>query len=528
MHKLLLLALAAACVAVYAPAAARDTANCTALHSLPLPQAAVLRVSVVAAGAVSAEGAALPAHCLLQAETTPRTGVDGVRYSIGFELRLPLVWNGRFQFQGGGGVDGVIRPAYGTLRRGVAPALAQGTAVVSSNMGHTGADPRDASFGLDPQARIDWGYNAVDQVTQLAKTVIGSFYGQAPRYSYYVGNSGGGRQGMVAAQRYPQHFDGIVSGAPILEQHLAQVGSMQLLQAFTAIAPQNAAGQPMLAQAYSDADLALISAGVLRRCDALDGAADGLIENYPACRYDVAELQCPGAKDASCLSPAQVTAFNAVMAGPRNSAGTLLYPPQPWDTSIAEPDWRADHLGTASGPVPNARKFSNQSIRLVFMTPPVPDFDYLKFNLDIDPARMLASGAVTASNRTDIAGFKARGGKHIVFVGLGDTLVNPAGVNRWYQQLVAANGGLAATQQHVRFFNVPGMGHSGGGAAMDLFDPVAALYDWVEKGQAPAQLLATSSRFKGRTRPICAWPQIARYTGSGSVDSAESFRCMPP
>ena len=162
------------------------------------------------------------------------------------------------------------------------------------------------------------------------------------------------------------------------------------------------------------------------------------------------------------------------------------------------------------------------------MTPAAPDFDYLKFDLDIHPATMLASAAYTATNATNYEGFKARKGKHLVYVGLGDTLVNPSGVNRWYRELVAANGGLEATKTFARFFNVPGMGHSAGGAALDRFDPVTAIYEWVEKGQAPETLMATGTRFPGRIRPICSYPQIARYVGPGSADIASNFRCTAP
>jgi hypothetical protein len=503
-------------------------ADCTALQRLDLPHTTFKGVERVEANTTQAEGVPLPAHCIVRGEMFPRTGVDGVRYSMGFELRLPLAWNGRFVFQGGGGVDGTIRPAVGSLRKGVTPALAQGAAVVTSDMGHTGVNNADARFGLDPQARIDWGYLALDKVTGLAKDVIARFYGAAPRYAYFIGNSGGGRQGMILAQRLAHHFDGIVSGAPIMEQHLAQLGSMQMLREFSAIAPKDSNGRPILSQSFSDADLKLIAAGVLRRCDALDGAADGLIENHPACQYSVAELQCAGPKEPNCLSPAQVTAFDKVMAGPRNSAGTLLYPGVPWESIIGEPEWRQQNIGSATTAVPNSRKAVNQSIKYLFMTPPAPDFDYLTFNMDTDPARLMASAAFSASNDTGYEAFKRRGGKHLIYVGLGDALVNPAGVNRWYRALVAAHGGVEATQQFARFFNVPGMGHSDGGQSLDVFDPVTPLMDWVEKGVAPDRIMAQGSRFPGRTRGLCAFPKIARYVGSGSFDDAASFRCVNP
>jgi len=297
------------------------------------------------------------------------------------------------------------------------------------------------------------------------------------------------------------------------------------LREFIAIAPKNSRGEPILSQSFSDADLQLIAAGVLRRCDALDGASDGLIENYPACNYSVAELQCPGDKDVTCLTPQQVRAFDSVMAGPRNSAGVLLYPATPWESIIGEPEWRLNNIGTSNTAVANSRKANNQSIKYLFMTPPAPNFDYFKFNMDIDPSSMTASASFSAANSTNYQGFKERKGKHLIYVGMGDSLVNPAGVNRWYRELVAANGGIEATQQFARFFNVPGMGHTNTGRALDVFDPVTAIYDWVEKGQAPEQMMATGASFPGRSRPICAYPKIALYNGSGSVDDAASFSC---
>lgn len=520
-----LAALLAAGCAGWGDRAAALTPDCGAVQALSFHHTVLRSATRVAAGAVSAGSTPMPEHCLIKGEINPRTGVNGVRYGIHFELRLPLKWNGRFQFQGGGGVDGVVREAFGTLREGVTPALAQGAAVISSDMGHTGTSPRDATFGLDPQARIDWGYNAVDQTTQLGKAIVERFYGMRPRHSYYVGCSGGGRQGMMASQRLPQHFDGVVSGAPILEQHAAQVGSLWGIQAFAAIAPTGADGRPVLSRAYSDSDRALIVKGLLKACDALDGVADGLIENHQACRFDPAVLQCTGARNDSCLSAAQVNALTKTMAGPRNSRGEQLYPGIPWDTSIGGATWRRNWLGTATSGAPNAARATNQSIRYVFMTPPQPDFDYFSFNFDTDVQRLAESAKFTAATGTDYRAFRQRGAKTIVFVGLGDSLVNPAGVNRWYRQLVETNGGLAATQQFARLYNVPGMEHCSGGSALDVFDPVTPLYDWVEKGVAPTTLMATGKGFPGRQRGLCPYPQFARYVGVGNVDDAENFRC---
>jgi feruloyl esterase len=496
--------------------------DCAALQQANLPASVIQSAALVPASSARAGVPALPAHCQVTVEVAARTGVNGVRYATRFELRLPQQWNGRFQFMGGGGTDGNVRPAFGASNNGSRPALADGYAVVSSDFGHQATDPRDASFGLDPQARIDWGYNALDQVTSRAKTLIRAYYGRDAQYSYYVGCSGGGRQALMASQRFAKDFDGIVAGAPILEQHVAQTGSMQILKEFTAIAPKGADGKPVLSRAFSDADLKLVQRDVLARCDALDGVADGIVQNTPACTYTPAALQCSGPKNDSCLSPAQVGALTRVLAGPRDSQGKVLYAPYPIDAGVV--NWRGPMLGTSATAVPNAARATNTSVKYVFMTPPAPEFDYLTFNFDTDPARLLASGEYTATTSVDYRAFKARGGKAIVYMGIGDGLLNANGVRLWYERLAQANGGLPATREFARYYPVPGMGHCSGGPALDNFDPFGALVTWVEKGQAPGHLMATGNAFPGRVRPLCAYPQTARYLG-GHVDAAASFRC---
>lgn len=497
--------------------------DCAALMQVTLPATVMTAARPVEAGAERAGTLALPAHCIVSAEIGARTGVAGVRYATRLELRLPQAWNGRFQFMGGGGTDGAVRPAVGFAGNGAQPALAAGYAVVSSDFGHQASNPRDASFGLDPQARIDWGYQAIGQVTQAAKALIAAYYGRVPHHSYYAGCSGGGRQAMMAALRFADQFDGILAGAPILEQHLAQTGSMQILQEFTRIAPPGADGRPVLSRAFSDADLGLIQRDVLAQCDALDGLADGSVDHPAACRYSPAGLQCSGAKRDSCLSAAQVVALTRVLAGPQDSRGRPLYEPYPIDAGVIQ--WRGAMLGSSTTAVPNAARATNTSVKYVFMTPPAPTFDYLGFDFDQDPARLLASAAFTATNSADYRAFQARGGKAIVIMGLGDALLNANGTRRWYERLTDAHGGVAATQGFARYFAVPGMGHCGGGPSLDRFDAFAALVDWVEQGRAPARLVATGAAFPGRSRPLCPYPQRPRYNGSGDTNDAASFRC---
>lgn len=523
LAAMLLLACSAGSVlqsAAPGPALAPD---CAALLKVSLPNTVMKGAVPVSAGAPKPGGPALPAHCLVTGEINPRTGVNGVHYGNNFELRLPQAWNGRFQFMGVGGTAGYIPPAIGADSGEAAPALAQGYAVVTSDMGHAASNASDASFGLDPQARIDWGYNAVDVVTVAAKELIRRYYGRAPQYSYFVGCSGGGRQAMMAALRNPDYFDGVVAGAPILEQHVAQIGSMQILQEFTAISPPDAQGRPILSRSFTDADFKLIDDAVVAKCDALDGLKDGIIDNYPACTFDLKTLQCAGAKTPACLSAAQVGAMQRVMDGPKNSRGEQLYHGRPWDSGFKY--WRPTMIGTSTTPVPNSRRGSNTSIKLVFMTPPDPEFDYLRFDFDRDPARLAGSAAITATNSTDWHAFRKRGGKAIVYAGIADELLNTNGVYDWYRRMVDAHGGLQSTKEFVRYFHVPGMGHCRGGDALDQFDHFKALVQWVEHGQAPDRMIATGKAFPGRARPLCAWPQQTRYTGSGSIEDAANFTC---
>lgn len=504
-----------------------------------------------------------PAHCLVQGRFNERSGQYGQTYAIQFLLRLPDVpsWNGRFLFEGGSGSDGNLGEAKGGSGTGTRNALARGFAVVSTDAGHgntTNNDPArggTATFGLDPQARLDYGYNALDQVTQQAKALVRTFYGRAPDKSYFVGCSNGGRQGMMAAQRFPQAFDGIVAGNPGFNLPRAAVAeawdSQQFANAAAAIDPTkvDANGHPLIQYGMSLADQQLVANDILAVCDAGDGATDGMVGDWKSCGYDaatrLAALQCPGAKTASCLLPAQVTALRNVFSGARNSAGQALYSDWPWDPGMGAMGWRVWKLET----VPNAT--SNNAINLtlgagalpyVFTTPPTITTDLvgsmLSFSMDNDAPKIEATSGIyttsamqfMAANSTDLSAFKARGGKMIVYHGVADPVFSFNDTRRWYDGVVAAQGGgLENAQSVVRLYPIPGMNHCGGGPATDQFDVLTPLMAWVEEGTPPATITASAnaqSGFAGRTRPLCTYPQVARYKGSGSLEDAASFVCQ--
>jgi hypothetical protein len=306
-----------------------------------------------------------PAHCEVIGRINPRTGVDGQPYGIGVRLRMPQDWNGRFYFQGGGGTDGSLPNSLGNgSPTGEPLVLPLGYAVISTDGGHDNTVNNDpnaggtAAFGLDPQARVDYGYNALDKVTVFGKAIVTKHYGQALRYSYFDGCSNGGRQGMVASQRFPDYFDGIVAGALGFNLPRAAVAEAWNEQALAPLATRlDANGQPYLPDTFSDADLLLIRNATLAACDGLDGLADGLVDNNNrACRRSrvvpvLRELQCAGAKTDACLSEGQIEALERVHAGPQDSGGRPLYATRPWDAGInASSAWRVWLLGTPAEP----------------------------------------------------------------------------------------------------------------------------------------------------------------------------------
>ena len=325
-----------------AAAALQAQTPCADLTTLRIPDL------IIEGARIEPAKAPFPEHCLVHGIIEKRTGVDGRNYGMRFELRLPANWQGRFLFQGGGGMDGIVRPAYGPASGADAtPGLARGFAVVSTDAGHSGA-PNDPSFSRDQQARIDNAYRSIDRVTAVAKFLIASYYDRPASRSYFDGCSNGGRQGLIAMQRLPLLFDGIVSGAPAFRVTHAAIDSAWATIHLMKIAPKDESGKPILSKAFTDADLKLVAQAVLEQCDALDGTKDGLV--FIPCHYDPAPLICKAAKSSTCLSSAQVDALKKIMAGPANSQGKPLYSDWPYDPGIASPGWRMLKLGSRRHP----------------------------------------------------------------------------------------------------------------------------------------------------------------------------------
>lgn len=525
------------------------------------------------AAPATSSAAALPEHCEISGAIAKRTGIDGYPYEIKFRLRMPSDWNGRFFMEGGGGTNGSLSAAMGSIGGGqTANALSRNFATIATDGGHDNAvnNNPDAlgtvAFGMDPQARLDMGYNSYDQVTRAGKAAVAKFYGRGPDKSYFIGCSEGGREGMMLSQRFPSHYDGIAAGAPGYQLPKAGISGAWTTQSLApAAVGVDAQGVPLINKAFSDPDLHLLSQSILGTCDALDGLADGIVDNYAACQaaFDPATasnpatgtpLQCTGAKTASCLSATQVSAIKRAMAGPVNSAGTPLYNKWAWDPGMSgltagtyNQGWRSWWIGSFNSTSNNAQRvngFSARSWLVDFATPPEPmpltqvAARMMNFNFDTDPAKIHAtSGPFTQSSMewdgatsTDLGAFRNRGGKLILYHGMSDAAFSALDTADYYKRLSAA---MPDANGFARLFLVPGMNHCSGGPGTDRFDLLTPLVAWVERAKAPDQISAWSGTpgyfgVTARTRPLCPYPQITRYKGTGDINAEASFTCGAP
>jgi feruloyl esterase len=482
-------------------------------------------VEAAAAPAAAPPQARTPAvaPCLFRVTLDARpSSIEGVSLGIGFELRLPLDWNGRFLFQGGGGLNGALNPAVGNVS-GAQSALERGFGVVSTDGGHRGRSIIDSSFAADQQAKLDFAYQAVQRTTYEAKSLVDRFYGRPPEHPYFMGCSTGGREGMLAAQRLPHEFDGVVAGDPTFNLTRIAANQVYSLQTVTSIAPPGADGRPDTSAAFTDVQLQAVASAVTAQCDALDGLADGLINDFEGCGFAPKSLQCDTAAGAAaeCLSEPQVTALEDIFAGARNSNGESLYGAFTFDTGIASSAWRSMLLGSAGRPPANA-SLGSDTLRLFAMTPARPDLDPLEFDFDRDMALTAETAAINDAIGTLHSSFAARGGKLIVYHGLSDQSMSAGALTDWYAGLTPR--GESGPQDWARLYFVPGMLHCAGGQATDSFDMLTAIQAWVEDDVEPDRVVASGRALPGVTRPLCPYPSDARYDG-GDPNDAASFSC---
>lgn len=483
-----------------------------------------------AAGTIPGSPATLPARCRVRGRIAPYIGAGGKEFAIGFELELPYTWNGELLFQGGGGLNGTVNPAIGAIvthGSDAAPALARGFAVVSMDSGHSGGD---ISFADDQQARINYAYGAIGQVTHVAKESLHHFYAAAPKKTYYMGCSTGGREAMIAAERYPSDFDGIVAGDPAFNLSDATLLSHHGAKVFSEVAPKDASGAPILPQALTAPEWDLVRKGVLNACDALDGNRDGMIFNHRDCRFDPLVLQCKPQQTADCLTKEKVAAIQQAFAGPCDASGKPIAGEWPFDSGIAEGGylaWRIGSNGRDGKPITPLVTLSDLTLTKFMNYPQIPSVAYKPIDYAAMQRQIAPTAAMTDAVSTDLTTFAARGGKMILFTGWSDPVFTPMDLTHWYERLTSESASTSTpADNYARLFMVPGMNHCGGGPALDNFDPLTALIEWTENGKAPASIPATGKAFPGVSRPLCAYPKFAQYTGSGPTESAASYRCQ--
>jgi feruloyl esterase len=479
--------------------------TCESLISLKLKNTTITMAETVAAGAFTPPGPAgkgkqgaafrnLAAFCRVAATITPVSDSE-----IKIEVWLPETgWNRNLQSVGNGAWAGTISyPAMAT-------ALVAGYATASTDTGHTGGNPATFVPG-HPEKLIDFSYRAVHEMTVAAKAIINRRYGTGPKYSYWNGCSTGGRQALTEAQRYAADYDGIIAGAAaIYTTHLqgAQVWSAEVVNKDEA-------------SYIPPAKYAVLHAAVLEACDELDGVKDGVLENPTKCRFDPQQLLCKDADGPSCLTAPQAEAARQIYTGPANSRGKSLFPGLE----------RGSEAGWAT--LSRAKPMALADETYKFLVFKDASWNYLDFNAERDiAAGDTTAGALMNSIDPNLKPLFSRGGKVLMYHGWADPGIAPRNSVNYYDSVVEKLG-QAAVSNSIRLFMVPGMGHCAGGDGTSTFSMMDAISAWVEQGKAPERIEA--SRVRGgktdRTRPLCPYPQVAVYNGSGSTDESANFSC---
>jgi len=552
MHKIILALVASLLLALGAKAQG-GTHSCEGLAQLELLGARIVSAQTVAAGEFTPPANStpwmlgdpsfyktLPAFCRVAAEADP--SADS---AIKIEVWMPIdsapndmngvAWNGKLQGWGNGGFAGEID------YRALAIALKKGYAAVGTDTGHAG-NGADASWALGhPEKVADFGSRGIHEMTRVAKASIKAFSGKDPQHSYFIGCSNGGRQALMEAQRFPEDYDGILAGAPA--NYWTHLLTTALFNAqATTLDP---------ASYIAPSKLPAIAHAVNAACDAQDGVADGIVNDPRRCRFDPAVLLCKAADSAECLTAPQVTALKKLYAGPRDASGKNIFPGYLPGAEEGEGGWGTWITGSAPG----------KSLLFAFGVGYFSNFIYEKKdwnyrNASVAAAMKLAdkkTANVMNATNANLAPFKAHGGKLILYHGWNDPAISALNTVNYYTEMLSKMGGKP-TEEFARLYMVPGMQHCEGGPGPDSFGqgPAGpanaqhnielALEQWVEKGVAPNVMVTSKSDAAGpdaddsagsakpakMTRPLCPFPQIAKYKGSGDTNDAANFACAAP
>lgn len=445
-------------------------------------------------------------YCEVVAKLHPVPGSE-----VKVEVWLPQEWNGKLLGTGGSGFSGGFGAGMITMRI----PLGKGYATMASDAGHEGTS--SAKFTHDSrQQYIDYAYQANHVAAEFGKSLVASYYGSPAKRAYFQGCSNGGRDALMEAKRFPEDYDGIIAGAP--------AAGWSRLMTFFGWTKQAADSAPQM-----KGKLKLIRDAVMAQCDALDGVKDGLIENPANCPFDPASLQCKGGDGADCLNTEEVFALRKLYGGPRLKDGTKVYAGLPVGGEALKGNWDDLLFGDKGH-----RLFAEESFRWMVLGDPT--WEVSRFDIDRDyPKARDSMGSVMDSDDPNLTAFAGRGGKLMLYHGWSDVMI-PAGATIDYHADLRKALGPKADEQ-VRLFMVPGLMHCGAGNGPTDFDLLDQMDRWVESGVAPERITATQYEPMAvfgpapnakvvRTRPLCAWPKVAHYNGSGSTDNEASFSCQ--
>jgi len=478
------------------------------LKNMTIPHVAVVAASAVAAGDFTAPGVPRPIptvdFCRVQIEASPT--MDS-RILIEVWMPSPGAWNYKFEGIGNGGYQGNINYA------AMAAAVKLGYAVAATDTGHTGDDLK---FGEGhPEKVIDWSYRAIHEAAEQGKLIVRNYFGRFAERSYFVGCSTGGHQALSEAQRFPADYDGIVAGDPAYDR-VHQTAAY--LWSWRATHDDNGASL------ISQPQLQLVTKSAVAACDAVDGIKDGVIDDPRRCHFDVATLACKaGQSGDQCLTTQQIAAFKKVYGGTANPrTGEQIFPG--WSLgSESFGDRSAQGWGAY---ILDPKEPMRIDVFRYFLFND-PAWDWHTFDYDRDMAFADAKIGYMAAVDADLSAFRERGGKLVLTTGWADPVAAPLDIIKYYDKVTAKMGGLEKTQQFFRFFMAPGMGHCGGGPGPNNFDSLGALETWVEQDIPPQRIVAShlTDGKTDRTRPLCPFPLIARWKGTGSKDDAANFVC---
>lgn len=467
--------------------------------------------TITAATMVAAAGR-VPSHCLVDGQTT------SVGNQVNFRLGLPGEWNGKFFFVGVGGLGGRI----GALTRG----LARGYATASTDTGHTSDDP---TWMSNRAKEIDYGHRGTHVTAVAGKALARAFYGRPIDHAYFDGCSNGGRQALMEVQRYPDDFDGIIAGNPSTGTGM-QVGRALVYQKMLA-----RAGNFLTREAVE-----LISQATLAACDKTDGLEDGLISEPLRCSFDPESLKCTEAKTTGCLNEGQLAVVRQIYGGAKLPNGEVYAWGFPVGHEGGETGWRAWISGPEDpqpqpdgtltyngGRLPIGFPIAESNMRGLALEEDDSSFSWRTLRFPADVARLKTMSEILSPLDADLRPFQKRGGKLLLYHGWADPAISALGTVDYFDRVTAIVGGPTQAETFVRLYLIPGMHHCSGGPGPNEFDILTPLEQWVEQGVPPGPIVATH-RTAGqvdRTRPLCPHPQVATYSGTGSIDEAASFRC---